>query len=199
MKEEQARESFAKKIEDELKEEYGVDNKDCIYDYGHNKDKVVKVARDEKWLPCYFKPCSNQPHSHEVLRGYVNSDKTVFRIDGCDYRWQEKDVLEYTISAYEGKNYRPFNSIEELFSHWTKKVLDPKLTLLTLNNYSGCLFRPDIWVRRTDTGTETLITSFSGNLGKPCVCLIDKWMTMQEMFANYTFLDGTPFGKEIQE
>jgi len=159
---------------------------------------VVKVVKDEKWLPCYFKPCADEPHAHECLRGYVNGDKTAFRVDGSDYRWQGKNVLEYTID--EGKNYRPFNSIEELFFHWTKKVLDPKLTLLTLNHYSGCLFRPDIWVRHTDTGTETLITAFSGNnknLGKPCVYLMDMWLTIQEVFDNYTFLDGTPFGKEI--
>lgn len=35
--------------------------------------------------------------------------------------------------------------------------------------------------------------------GKLCVCLYFGWVTLRELFENYTYEDGTPFGKKVGE
>ena len=54
-----------------------------------------------------------------------------------------------------------------------------------------------VWVKHERYGTENLIIAFDNDnesIGGSCVFIQDMWVDMQELFDNFTFLDGSPCG-----
>ena len=95
------------------------------------------------------------------------------------------DTYEYRVKS--NKVWRPFKSIEELKDTWYKRVVDCELIPF---------IEPMIWVRSKSNTTSTyLITQFCGNVG--VVHIFGSMDTsLEQLFDDYTFLDGTPCGVE---
>lgn len=79
--------------------------------------------------------------------------------------------------------YRPYESCDEMIGDYRDRngfpsTSNPKFPM------------PLIWVK-TDTTTE-LVTAYEDGIA--CVC--GEWMALDDMFNYYTYLDGSPVGKE---
>lgn len=85
-------------------------------------------------------------------------------------------------------SYRPFKSIAELVEYWCK------------NNNNLWQHRnltiPLIWVKDKNTGHNCLIIEYN----KDCVFMNgdDVGVSMEELFNEYEFLDGSPIGVVIE-
>lgn len=87
---------------------------------------------------------------------------------------------KYACKECEGKEkqYRPFKNCSELIDHCGTKL---------------------IWVVHKRYKTENLITAYDNDnesIGGSCVFIQDIWVDMKELFDNFTFLDGSPCGKD---
>jgi hypothetical protein len=101
------------------------------------------------------------------------------------------------ISLYEEteKQYQPFKDCIELIECYQKKYK----SAVGCDIYFPSLYKPCIWVKSKAYGTDNLITAFDNDnesIGGSCVFLQDIWVDMKELFDNFTFLDGSPCGKE---
>ena len=131
-------ENYNRIFEEELERDYGVSNKDFVYDYGNNAEKVKE------------------------------------------------------------KNYRPFKNCDELVCCYNEKAYTP-IIAVSMNTKLYKLFRPNIWIKSKEYGTDNMITAFDGNnesIGGSCVFIQDIWIDMKELFDKFTFCDGSPCGVE---
>jgi hypothetical protein len=90
---------------------------------------------------------------------------------------------------------RPFKDCDELVKCWEKKTFIP--SVMFTEDTRNRLYRPLIWVKSKEYGTDNLITAFDGNnesIGGSCVFIQDQWFTLQELYENFVFLDGSCIG-----
>lgn len=131
-------------------------------------------------------------------------------VNGDGYHWSyvkiESEVV--TIKQNAGENrieggvvsvsgsvskHRPFKNCDELKKHYLA-ILKKRVGLIPVD--SG-LDVPHIWVKHKRYGTDNLITAYDNDnesIGGSCVFIQDMWVDMQELFDNFTFLDGSPCG-----
>jgi hypothetical protein len=72
-------------------------------------DDLKKWNKMDIWEPCIFKPCMEQPGSHQDLDGYYNKELNIFKIDPHFHQdksfdgiiWKEEDVLEFTMKGID--------------------------------------------------------------------------------------------------
>lgn len=100
---------------------------------------------------------------------------------------------KYSCKECEGikkeKQYRPFKDCDELIEYW--------YDFTGVINCSPKLFMPGIWVKSKEYGVELKITGFDNKAGSvPCVFVEDMWKDMNDLFNDFTFLDGSPCGLE---
>ena len=98
----------------------------------------------------------------------------------------------------EEKHYRAFKNCDELVETYNRRVFIP-IVAEGMNSSRNKMFRPDIWVKNKEYGTDSLITAYSNDIesiGGSCVMVQDIWVDMQELFDNFTFCDGCPCGLE---
>lgn len=103
-------------------------------------------------------------------------------VDCCCPTWS--DECEYRVKPE--KKWRPFKNIKELKDTWHKcaGLCEPPP-----------LFEPMIWVRDKKRPDITrLITGFNGGINSGA--LAGSWNSLEALFDDYTFLDGTPCGVE---
>lgn len=140
-----------------------------------------------------------ETHGIEVIKAY-GEGKTIqhLNLDGewvdCDMPISFPNNHSYRVKP-EGKQYRPFKDCNELVKCWEKKMFIP--AVMFTEDTRNKLYRPLIWVKSKEYGTDNLITAFDGNnesIGGSCVFIQDVWVDMKELFDNFTFLDGTPCG-----
>lgn len=94
------------------------------------------------------------------------------------------DMCEYRVMPE--KKCRPFRNIAELKQTWLAK---------NGAKSKGDLYEPFIWIRDKERPDITrFITGFNG--GIQCVALAGQWCTLEALFDEYEFLDGTPCGVE---
>ena len=87
------------------------------------------------------------------------------------------------------KHCRPFKDCSELIEYW--------YDFTGVINCSPKLFMPEIWVKHKRYGTENLIMAFDNDnesIGGSCVFIQDQWFTLQELYENFVFLDGSCIG-----
>lgn len=95
------------------------------------------------------------------------------------------------------KHYRAFKNCDELVETYNKRAFIP-IVAEGMNSSRNKMFRPDIWVKHKEYGTDNLITAFDNDndsIVGSCVFIQDMWCDMAELFEQYTFLDGSPVGK----
>lgn len=174
----------------------------------------IEIGNDEvierngyKVIPFYEEenPTIEQNAGENQIEGGVVSvsgsvDKSE---DECNPRICEKCFAENCIGCHKNdmfkakpeSNLRPFKDCDELVECWERKIFIPVMQYTK----QKVLFRPEIWVKSKEYGTDNLITAFDNDnesIGGSCVFIQDMWVDMKELFDNFTFLDGSPCGKE---
>lgn len=119
-------------------------------------------------------PEEEKDYGGDTVLGYLTADDVFSRISK---HWEKANT----------PSYRPFMDSAELILEWNKK--------LDIFHYS--LQEPLIWIKHKEDDRRRLITGFGkdfveiGNKSKP--------VTMQRLLDTYTFLDGTPVGKQKEK
>lgn len=93
----------------------------------------------------------------------------------CDYRVKEEP------------KYRPYESIEELINDFCERSYAKR----------SPMGEPYIWVKNKETGIKDLITGFDEK--SVTVRIGVSWYSENLIFEDYTYLDGSPCGKKIEE
>ena len=120
----------------------------------------------------------------ELKEAHKNGAKIQFRLDGKGWTDWENPKFDCQPSEYRIKpKYRPFKDCDELIATLAKKI-GYKAKANTM---------PLIWVRSND-GTTVCISSFGGKHTVGLSWFNTEAKDIREMFNNFTFLDGSPFG-----
>lgn len=100
---------------------------------------------------------------------------------GKDHR-----CYKYETEQKSEPHYRPFKDVDELVKEWNKKLgyTDPTGSKFT---------EPYIWVRQKECSKGGLLITY---FGEDEVKTDMGFMTMEKLFNDYTFLDGSPCGVE---
>lgn len=121
-------------------------------------------------------------HSFKNSYGEISE----IRIGNFESRFAIKNVgpcnLFYLIEEPVEKKLRPFKDVNELFSEWAKRA-GKSIYFIDM---------PTIWLKHKTTKTSYLIVSYS----KIYINFLNISYTMQSIFDNYTFNDGSPCGVE---
>lgn len=162
------------------------------------------------WI--YFFPGEIEDDFAKSLIGFV----LIYAVDKYrETNWRNNKMSEnYTVEQNAGENqieggvasisgsvekhYRPFKDCDELVVAYHKRAFTPILAE-ELNKNLKKMYRPEIWVKSKEYGTDNLITAFDNDnesIGGSCVFIQDNWVDMKELFDNFTFLDGSPCGME---
>ena len=97
-----------------------------------------------------------------------------------------------SISGPVEKHYRSFKDCRELIECYQKKYK----SAVGCDIYFPSLYKPCIWVKSKEYGVELMITGFDDKAGSaPCVFVENMWKEMNDLFNDFTFLDGSPCGK----
>ena len=86
--------------------------------------------------------------------------------------------------------YRPYESIDELIADWEEKTHSCPANMKEF-------VMPLIWVKTKDYESFNIIYSYDKKNNRVS-CRGLSWGTLGYLFDNYTFLDGSPCGKEIK-
>ena len=150
------------------------------------------VQSDNSYQFFYYDPLYNIKWEWKQGK-QIQSRSKVWR----DAEWEDDDYPQWNNQCMEfrvrpegfvpKKKWRPFKDIEELKQTWEKKF-DPLV--------HPELFEPMIWVRSKSNTTSTyLISHFCGNVG--VVHIYSSLDTsLEQLYEDFTFLDGTPCGVE---
>lgn len=144
------------------------------YSYGSERDLLEIMG--------LLTPEEEKDWGGDTVLGYLTADDVFSRISA---HWEKANT----------PSYRPFLETAELILEWDKKLGD--ISVLGRPVEPCSLQEPFIWVKHKVDDRRRLITGFGenfvelGNKSKP--------VTMQRLFEMYTFLDGTPCGKQKEE
>lgn len=110
------------------------------------------------------------------------------------------------IKKEESKKYVPFESIKEFVDSYTESREEAEF-----GSFEDKLYRCGMWLKEKATGSYYIVTELFGDgvvigdrkmettkEGKEYVT-INKATSWEELLMDYCFLDGTPFGKEVEE
>ena len=108
------------------------------------------------------------------------------------YRFKASNGLDYTLFylVEEPKNeeYCPYKNTDELMEDFRKRICGFA--------YEGNL--PFVWVKEKNGGDKYLITGFiKDDSNTYCVLIGTCFVSLEVLFKSYTYLDGTPCGKQI--
>ena len=146
----------------------------------------------------YYKPITKQrAYEYDVpIKGHINEDGVIVERQVGECHVKFKPYTEEAKKAYDRamtnacpeKHYRPFMDTDELIEKWWK-----------LNGWSNAeakykddkLRKPLIWVKDKESGDIELISMF----GRGEV-FTREYTDLNDLFDEYTFLDGSPCGVE---
>lgn len=122
----------------------------------------------------------------------VYTCKDCLRHQFCYLAKERKDEACMKISLYKetDRQYRPFKDCNELIEHYQKKYK----SAVGCDIYFPSLYKPAVWVREKDTERDSLIVEYAP-YGVTLGGEINR-IGLQELFDNYTYLDGSPVGME---
>ena len=135
--------------------------------------ELLRVKPDELW---YVVQSQN---------GYEIKCSSEFETDPCrEFESSDKSECEKWVEEHRPQ-YVPFDTIDELIEGWSQKKFNGKAI------YDTTLNMPIIWVKGKGTQAKHLITEYwSASVG-----LGTTLCNLKDLYACYTFLDGTPIGK----
>ena len=91
-----------------------------------------------------------------------------------------KNAYAFAYLVERTPQYRPYENINEMIADWKSRFNN------SVPNYA----MPLIWLQHTVTKAVSLMTSF--------LVIDDKRRRFDDLFDNYTYLDGSPFGKKCE-
>ena len=118
-----------------------------------------------------------------IMQAFAEGKTIEERIIGND-NWIETDEIyggrnnDYDYRVKPTPKYRPFANAQECLEEMKKH-------------------QPFGWVK--DKYSFCPIEMIAANFSKECIKCYETWFTPERMFKDSTFLDGTPFGVEIEE
>ena len=135
-------------------------------------------------------------NGYKVIPFYEEGNPTIEQNAG-ENRIEGGDEACTKISLNKGidRQYRPFNNCDELIEVFREKCEAE----VNCSTFFPKLYKACIWVKHKEYGTENLITAFDNDnesIGGSCVFIQDIWVDMKELLDNFSFLDGSPCGKE---
>ena len=92
-------------------------------------------------------------------------------------------VFEYRVK--KEPKYRPYKDTDEMITDWMERF----------GTYDTKVVMPPIWIWDKDKVEKTLVTGFR----RQEVNTTDAIITIVSLLQSYTYLDGTPCGKEVTE
>lgn len=145
------------------------------------------VFRNQEIEVCeYYKPITKQKAEKHTNYNYYDEAKKAY-----DHAMT---------NACPEKHYRPFKDTDELIKVWEQKWSEKT----NGQKWHDCkLNMPLIWVRNKNnpagiflvTGFDVIDKFYDGK-GKPVVVVDNEYLSMQELFDSFEFLDGSPCGVE---
>lgn len=106
--------------------------------------------------------------------------------DTPNWNWEEND---YRIKPEPKEpTYRPYESVAEMLCDYKRRVRK-------INNHPKNTM-PLIWLKCSETGAERLATGFDREGNN---VFVGYWRDMSELYTDYQYLDGTPFGRLVEE
>lgn len=91
-----------------------------------------------------------------------------------------KSAYAFAYLVERKPSYRPYENIDEMIEDWKSRFSSD------IPDYA----MPLIWLQNTVTKAVSLMTSF--------LVIDDKRRRFDDLFDNYTYLDGSPFGKKCE-
>ena len=139
------------------------------------------------WRFAYYDP------NYEVKKAYNKGKRIQVTPKGTD-KWLDLhckptwDVnLKYRVKPEEKKQYRPYESSAEMIADFIARF--------KVNCPPYC--KPLIWVRLKVDKRERLIVAYGDNFVE--IGNKTKAVTLQHLFEQYEYLDGSPVGMEMKE
>lgn len=90
------------------------------------------------------------------------------------------------------EEYRPFENCSELIKHW-RRIWRNARRFYEEYDFNLKIEMPSIWVKNKNFGIKEMIIGFEEDV----VFLHRTNLTMEDLFNDYTFLDGSPCGIEV--
>ena len=135
----------------------------------------------------------------ETLRAFVSENevpRTLVEVLGEEYerRFDEGGNpwnLFYLVEEPEEETYRPYETTDEMIEDFKERA-----KAYGANFFKCPMFNPTIWVKDKKSNSKYLISAF----GETNVYLssIDEY-SLELLFEDFTYLDGSPCGKKIVE
>ena len=150
----------------------------CLKGYGSDTYPFASADNAHSWRFFYYDP------NYEYKVAYSEGKQIqVLWDDEDDWRdvteeplWSDDDI--YRIKPTE--EYRPYKDTEEMIKDFTERF----------EIFGSDISLPLIWVKRKGSSHRQLIISFHEITVDLSICREE----MQELFENYTYLDGSPIG-----
>ena len=99
--------------------------------------------------------------------------------------------LFYLVEEPKEEYYRPYENIDEMVENFKKRVCG-------FDYEPSSWFMPTIWIKEKNSGDKYLITGFiKDDSNTYCVLIGTCFVSLEVLFKSYTYLDGTPCGKQI--
>ena len=120
--------------------------------------------------------------------GKVYTENNIYRFsdsNGFDYS------LFYIVGAPAEDKYRPYETTDEMIEDFKERAKKH----YNANFFKCPMFHVSVWVKNKQTGCMCLVTDY---LERTVFCSEFSY-TMEELFDKYTYLDGSPCGKKIEE
>jgi hypothetical protein len=132
------------------------------------------------------------------LRAFVSKDNNLSTLadvmgEGYEHRFDGGDVcwnLFYLVEEPEEEKYRPYEDSDEMIEDFKERAKKH----YNANFFKCPMFHTSIWVKNKGEEETHLITDFS----KIIVKTSRDTIFLEDLFEDYTYLDGTPCGKKIE-
>lgn len=126
----------------------------------------------------------------EVMQAYDEGKEIQYKpVAGGSWHDEAEPSWNFSILDYRIKpdsKYRPYKDTEEMIADWKKRF-----NAKDWPSYS----MPLIWIWDKDNAEKTFVTGFR----RQEVNTVDAIINMASLLQSYTYLDGSPCGKEVTE
>ena len=164
----------------------------------NDSDYYGQLERESTPLP--FRIC-NGAHWHffyydpmyEIKLAWKQGAQIQARVKDSKRDWVDLENPKWGFVGYKyrvkpEKQWRPFKAVQELKDTWLRK----RYMTTAVDNP---LEAPMIWVRyKSNKHLTVFISCYDTNCDM--VLVFGTWLTMDQLFEDYEFLDGTPCGVE---
>lgn len=139
-----------------------------------------------------------------VMQAYADGKKIEFhRYDDivwkdvwCEVKTPIWDWVLYDYRIKKEPTYRPYESVNEMLDDFCERCREHGMTVSR-----SPMGEPFIWLLSKDEKNIELVTRLDkGDLNRKDTLWLNGYvMTFQAVFENYTYKDGSPCGKKVEE